>query len=58
MKTTVLPWPNDYETKQEYCKAVKPVMDQWKQFHARSDWKTPAQEWEWCNEQAKEWAEV
>jgi hypothetical protein len=53
MTTVVLPYPLDYPTLPEYMKAIKPVREEWDTLHAKSDYKSPADQWKWCQEQER-----
>lgn len=44
----LLPYPYDFERLQDYMKAVKPVRTWWDYLHRDSEWKSPADEWQWC----------
>lgn len=44
----VLPYPYDHKTLPEYMRAVKPVRKYWDMLHAKSEYKSPADQWAWC----------
>lgn len=50
MTTVTLPYPGDYDKLQDYMKAVKAHLTDWKWLHRDSEFKSPADQWKFHKE--------
>jgi hypothetical protein len=55
---TILPYPLDYKTAQDYCRAVKPLMEQWRLLMQPSQFRSPYDEWHFEQRLADEYPEL
>ncbi len=52
--TVVLPYPLNFDSAVSYCKALKPVLSEWKWLHRGSEWRSPVEFWQWHQDNKQE----